>query len=176
MMRPFLLNPLIVSVAVLTGLMVGGIILLRSLFLFVMVSGWSMAPTLEPQDHVLVLHMWAARKIKKGSIVLLKNPAARHFSSPNATLIKRVVAVAGDVYTDPGTSVSLKSLDDQQSLNEGGQRRWRIPPGMVFVCGDHLAASQDSRVWGPVPLSSIEGVVIYRFKNERQGTGPEVYF
>ena len=160
---PINLKLMVVSSGVLTGLIVGGIVLLRSLFLFVTVKGLSMAPTLKPQDHVLVLRMWAARKIKKGAIVLLDASAVRH-SLSNTSFIKRVVAVAGDIYTDPGTSVPLKPIDKLSPPQE--TRRWHIPPGMVFVCGDNLAASADSRTWGPVPLSAIKGVVIHHFKKQ----------
>lgn len=194
---PFTLNPMIVSTSVLIGLIAGGIVLLRSRFLFVTVQGRSMAPTLQPQDHVLVLRMRATKKIKKGAIVLLDASAARnllqsaarrlpppavqHLAPANAPLIKRVAAAAGktsfikrvvavagetyiDTHIDPGTSVPLKSVEKPSPLNE--TICWHIPPGMVFVCGDNLAASFDSRTWGPVPLNVIQGVVIHHFKKQ----------
>lgn len=172
MTSPFTLHPMVVSAGVLAGLIAGGIVLLRSLFLFVTVQGRSMVPTLQPQDHVLVLRMRVAKKIKKGAIMLLDasvarhlpSSAARHLSSANASIIKRVVAVAGETYIDPGMSVSLKPVDRPYASQATGC--WRIPPGMVFVCGDNLAASADSRRWGPVPLGAIQGIVIHHFKKQ----------
>jgi signal peptidase I len=169
---PFTLNPMIVGAGILTGLVVGGIVLLRSLFLFVTVSGRSMVPTLQPHDHVLVLRVCVAKKIKKGAIVLLDASAAqhlppsaaRHFLSSHASFIKRVVAVTGETYIDPGTSVPLRSGDKPYPLQE--TKHWYIPSGMVFVCGDNLTASSDSRIWGPVPLNVIQGVVIHHFKKQ----------
>lgn len=173
-MLPSLQSLLIVSLSVFVGLSLGCTILFRALFLFITVNGRSMAPTLEPQDHVLVLRMWMARKIKKGDIVLLKHPAS--LSSSDAFFIKRVVAMEGDAYTEPGNGAPSLSLDGQQTRDETGRRCWHIPSGKVFVCGDHLAASHDSREWGPLPLSAIQGVLIHQFKRKAQVPVPESSF
>ena len=155
-------NVILLSVGVVIGLLVGGIVLLRSRFLFVTVRGYSMAPTLQPQDHVLVLRVQSAQKIAKGAIVLLDQSAAPSLALARGPFIKRVVAVAGETYTDSSPQFPMKSLDEPHAPNE--TRRWEIPDGMVFVCGDHLAASYDSRAWGPIPLSLIRGIVIYQFE------------
>lgn len=51
-------------------------------------------------------------------------------------------------------------LRKQQS---GGQNfgPLTIPPGEIFVLGDHREASDDSRYWGTVPLERIEGRVVF---------------
>lgn len=162
---PFTLKLMIVSAGALASLLAGGMVLLRSLFLFVTVRGQSMAPTLQPQDHVLARRVRLARKIKKGAIVLLDASAAQHLSPAPAAFIKRIVAVEGETYTDPDTSALLKSVEKPSPPR--ATRCWQIPPGMVFVCGDNLAASTDSRRWGPVPLSAIQGVVIHHFKGTK---------
>jgi len=147
------LTVLLMSAGAMTGLLVGGIILLRSRFLFVTVRGMSMAPTLHPRDHVLVWRVRAGKGITTGAIVLLDASAAHHHPAAPGPFIKRVVAVAGETYTDLGTS-GLKT------------RRWVIPAGMIFVCGDHRTASEDSRAWGPVPLGVITGVVMHHFQRQ----------
>jgi len=37
-----------------------------------------------------------------------------------------------------------------------------VPPGHVFVMGDNRENSLDSRSFGPVPVSSIEGKAVFR--------------
>lgn len=162
---------LLVSFGVLAGLNLGGIVLLRSLFLFVIVKGASMAPTLHHQDRVLVLRTRAAGTIKKEAIVLLDASAIQQQPSPGTSLIKRVVAVAGEIYPDPATGDPVQLVDESPSLKE--RKSWQIPPGMIFVCGDNLVVSCDSREWGPVPLSAVQGVVIHTFKRARYPVTPQ---
>ena len=37
-----------------------------------------------------------------------------------------------------------------------------IPPGHIWIEGDNLPLSWDSRDFGPIPLSMVDGVVRYR--------------
>lgn len=157
-----MMTMLLVSSGVLAGLIVGWIVLLRSLFLFVIVKGASMAPTLHHQDRVLVLRTRVAGTIKKETIVLLDGRSIQQRPSSGASLIKRVVAVAGEIYPDPTTGDPAQPVEELPPLKE--RKSWQIPPGMIFVCGDNLVVSRDSREWGPVPLSAVQGVVIHMFK------------
>ncbi|MBN1524385.1 MAG: signal peptidase I [Spirochaetales bacterium] len=40
---------------------------------------------------------------------------------------------------------------------------WYIPPGMFFPMGDKRDESRDARVYGPVPVSRIQGKAVFRF-------------
>jgi peroxiredoxin len=94
--------------------------------------------------------------VKKGQIVILQAPEAAHlWPSDSRSLIKRIVALGGESYT---TCVKAESCDEPVSA-ENATRTWDIPHGHIFVCGDNERESRDSRDWGPIPRSSIRGIV-----------------
>jgi signal peptidase I len=45
----------------------------------------------------------------------------------------------------------------------GDQTRWVVPEGELFVMGDHRQVSEDSRVFGPIPVSSVIGRGVVRY-------------
>ncbi len=82
----------------------------------------------------------------------------------NARFIKRVVGLPGDHVAIRGG----RALIDGRPLAEPYVRECgdgpgcdlgaiTIPRGLYFMLGDNRGESDDSRYWGPVPLSSIEG-------------------
>lgn len=38
----------------------------------------------------------------------------------------------------------------------------KVPPGHMWVTGDNLPHSTDSRVYGPIPLAMVSGKVVAR--------------
>jgi len=85
-----------------------------------------------------------------------------------ASLIKRVVARAGQrVAIDPDGALVLDGVRQEESftipcpLNSGCAlpRSVRVPAGHFFVLGDNRPYSSDSRLWGPVRGTAIEGKV-----------------
>ncbi|HEY8925844.1 MAG TPA: signal peptidase I [Polyangia bacterium] len=36
-----------------------------------------------------------------------------------------------------------------------------VPPGQVYVLGDNRDNSSDSRVWGPLPVENVKGIVLF---------------
>jgi signal peptidase I len=137
----------LLAVAVLGAGVVAG---LRAALVLVTVVGSSMAPTLEPGDRVVVLRRWL-RPASAGDIV-----AARFDPAPPGTpgreradpwIIKRVAALGG--HPVPGRPGAV------------------VAPGTVYLLGDNAAASDDSRLWGCLPVTAVVGVVIRRMPRAR---------
>jgi conjugative transfer signal peptidase TraF len=110
------------------------------------------------------------RQPARGSLVAFPPPAsvrelvtARRYLPPSVLLLKRVVAVAGDVVCIAGNRYSANGipLDVIAAADHAGRPLPRpfpfcgvVPPGVVFVAG-HGPSSLDSRYFGPVPLSTL---------------------
>jgi signal peptidase I len=137
--------------AVLGAAAVAGVLVLRRRYVVVRVAGESMAPTLRHGDRVLVRRRPGDR-VGRGQIVVLEGPPldrlrlpVRGPVPPLGTLVKRVVAVAGD----PVPS-------DVPETGDGG----RVPVGKLVVLGDNRAASVDSRAVGFFATGAVTGVVV----------------
>jgi signal peptidase I len=116
-------------------LVVGGCLVARNRLLLVTVSGDSMTPVLRRGDVVLVRR---SRRSRREDIALLRLDAT------TVPMVKRVVAVAGEpVPTDLRQTVGLPV----------------VPAGTVMVRGT-TEDSLDSRRIGPVPVTSVVGVVV----------------
>lgn len=115
----------------------------------------SMEPTLEPGELLLLEKVsYYSHPPQRGDIVVF-----RLRGDPQNHLIKRVIALPGEtleimngrVYID-GRPLSEPYLS--QATRPDLTPRV-IPPGTIFVMGDNRALSNDSRNFGPVPLSDV---------------------
>ncbi len=131
----------------------------------VRVVGSSMAPTLRDADcYLLNRCVYRFRAPQRGEVVVIRDPLDQGFD------IKRVIAGPGDLvylkdgrvyvngrelsepYLPPGTLTYGYRYYDGRCIHCG--------PGECFVLGDNRRNSTDSRVFGPVPRSSVLGLVI----------------
>jgi len=128
----------------------------------VRVDGFSMRPTLEDGEFVLVSKLnYQFGSVERGDIIVFYFPM-----DPEQELIKRVIGLPGDHISVRNGTVSVNG----QVLNEpyiaetprySGE--WDVSDDQLFVLGDNRNDSSDSHSWGLLPTENVVGkaVVIY---------------
>lgn len=148
--------------AVLATVLAAAVLLVSGLLPFqtVRVPSDSMAPTVAPGDHLL-LDKRDPGDVAAGTVVVLHDPLG------DGLIVKRVVAVAGDtigfedgVLTRNGLPVPEPYTTDVQDGVYSGPDV--VPPGAIYLLGDHRSDSVDSRTFGPVSRSAVVGRVVAR--------------
>ncbi|XP_069030743.1 mitochondrial inner membrane protease subunit 1 isoform X2 [Embiotoca jacksoni] len=109
---------------------------------FVVCCGPSMEPTIVNNDVVfserISRHLC---KIQKGDVII-----ARSSFDPNMNICKRVIGLEGDKVCTSSPSNLFKT-------------HTYVPKGHVWLEGDNLRNSTDSRSYGPIPYALIRGRV-----------------
>lgn len=127
----------------------------------------SMAPTLRGGDRFLVDKACVPGR---GDLVVFVAPP----EDQGKTFIKRVVALEGDVVRAGADGVEVNGrLAVQGRADPFGPVT--VPNGRLFVVGDNLQDSRDSRQFGTVEKAAIRGRVLYVFWSDtwsRIGTTP----
>ncbi|KAJ9056238.1 hypothetical protein DSO57_1007248 [Entomophthora muscae] len=126
------------------------------------VSGRSMQPTLNPDSNglerdVVVLNRWSniERKYKIGDVVTLKSPV-----DPNRVIIKRIVGLEGDFVAPVSRELrSVPAFFKADDVVYNPPDLIQVPPGRCWVEGDESFHSNDSNIFGPVPLGLITSKV-----------------
>lgn len=114
-------------------------------FRTVEVKGVSMLPTLKENRRVLVSHaFWLVGQVKKNDIVVLRE------ADGNGYYIKRVKGLAGD-------QIEWDYKPRDVPFKDGP---YIVPAGTLYVVGDNLEHSEDSRKFGPVPMDRLLGKVL----------------
>lgn len=139
----------------------------------------SMVPTIEPGDSV-----YSEKLSVLPSGFVPTQGQVYTFTSPedsSETLIKRVIAVQGQtvdlidgyVYVD-GVKLDEPYTHGQMSyaMNNGLgiTYPYTVPDGCFWAMGDNRGNSSDSRVFGAVPISNIDGRAAYRYWPIFRGT------
>lgn len=138
------------------------VVVIRTWFLDVVtVSSDSMAPTVCTGDVLLVARLADGNAVQDNDIVTFTSP------EDGAQTIKRVVGTAGQtvVIKDAELFVDGRKVDepyvDHASIDGVFTPTVTVPAGTVFLMGDHRETSIDSRVYGPVPTSAIDGRLLF---------------
>ncbi|MBI4829325.1 MAG: signal peptidase I [Nitrospinae bacterium] len=104
----------------------------------------------------------------------------RYPLDPNRDFVKRVVGLPCETIEMRQTTVYVNGapLTEPYTRYEDyvGYRHgfgpFTVPQGAVFMMGDNRDNSQDSRVWGPLPVENIRGkafVIHWSWKDEGWG-------
>ena len=129
-------------------------------FGFSRVVGDSMANTLYNGDIVLTSNShYKLFDIKRGDVI--------SFYTEEVVLIKRVIGLPGDlVKIEKGVIyINNEKLSDDSFISDTNYTETflRVPDGYVFVLGDNMPNSVDSRKLGFIPKDNVESKVMFRF-------------
>ena len=125
----------------------------------VRVDGFSMRPTLEDGEFVLVSKLsYKFSEFSRGDIIVFHFPL-----NPDEELVKRIIGVPGDKVSVQNSQVYVngQKLDEpyiaQAPLYSG---EWMVPEDRLFVLGDNRNNSNDSKDWGLLPEENVVGKAI----------------
>jgi len=139
------------------------VILTRAFFFSTfVVQGDSMQHTLGNGDHVLVNHfIYHLRPPERGDIVILNCPMG------DEVLVKRVIAEPGEIVEieDGVVYINGAALSEPYLSGSGDSHLEPVKVGAaeVFVMGDNRRDSSDSRDFGPIARSKIQGKFLLVF-------------
>jgi signal peptidase I len=127
------------------------------------VDSGSMEPTLCPGDQVLVDKRVEGPDLKRDDLVVLKAP------DDGTLVVKRVVGLPADrvairdalLFVD-GERVREPYVD-HKSIDALFYGPEVVPEDSVLIMGDNRASSIDSRDYGAVPFSAVQGRVMLRW-------------
>jgi len=115
-----------------------------------------------------------SREIQRGDIIIFNPPE----DEVEKDYIKRCIAVGGDDFhiKDNAVYINGKKLDEKYTKGftnyHGFTDKTRIegpvPKGTVIAMGDNREHSQDSRYFGPVPVSRIKAKAYFLYFNWEQ--------
>ncbi len=147
------------------------------------VSGASMAPTLEPNEYLVIDELtYQFEQPKRGDVIIFRYPL-----DPSIFFVKRIVGLPGETVDIQGGVVSVRTAmnpTDHQLLEpyaaskktDAERSSITLADNEYFVMGDNRDQSSDSRIWGPVQKKFIIGRAFIRlYPFDRTGILPGAY-
>jgi len=104
--------------------------------------------------------------LRRGEIIIFETPKAAAGAACNTSgkFIKRVIGLPGETVSERrgivyvgGSRLAEPYLQPARRDHNSGT--WKVPRGHYFLMGDNRRESCDSRVFGPVPFSTVIGRV-----------------
>lgn len=130
----------------------------EDIYEFKQTMGESMLPTIANAGewvHELKTYK-LGKNIEMGDCVITAKP-----TDPLNRVCKRVTGMPGDmILIDPSTSSELTNTPLEAIKHDGFNQYIEVPKGHVWVTGDNLSLSLDSRTYSVLPMALITGKVI----------------
>ena len=148
------------------------------------ISSGSMCPTIcEGERVVAAADAYKVRSPARGDLIVFD------YNHTGTIFPKRVIAVAGDVVSaGPANSLLVNGVPLKIPAPCGFQYSGGSSPGLpsfktvtlpertIFVVGDNLGSSYDSRFFGPIPLDEVKGQLKFIYwSNNRSRIGCELH-
>jgi signal peptidase I len=150
------------TAAVLIAAVLIGVVVLRTQVLdTVTVTSDSMSPTVCTGDTVLLQRLDGEAGVRVDDIVTFPHP------QDGGRVIKRVVALAGqsvaiaDALLLVDGAVVPEPYVDHSTIDGVYFGPVTVPDGAVFVLGDRRENSIDSRAYGSIPTSALDGRMLW---------------
>lgn len=125
---------------------------------FTETKGESMLPTLQANHdfvHALKRHR-LGRDLDLGDLVVALKP-----SDPDHRICKRISGMPGDlILVDPSSSSTITNTPQLCVEHDGFNKYVKVPEGHVWVTGDNLSHSLDSRSYSWLPMALIKGKIV----------------
>lgn len=124
----------------------------------------SMEPTLKEGDRFAVSsEYYKNHKVLRGDLVLF-HPS----TEPEKMFVKRVVALGGELFEIKNSKIYINHVEtmkfgdlkySEKATSLKNDYSCSIPNGSLFVLGDNIDHSYDSRDFGPIKIKDIRGKV-----------------
>lgn len=134
-----------------------------------LVRSENMAPTLQPGVVVKAPAFRGGTELSRFDIVIFRPPfeMQSHFAGRIIGLPEERIELLENGFRVNGTTFQTDRLPPVLQTNMWLEPRtfitnrvWVLKSDQVFVVGDNLQDSRDSRVWGPLPTTNIVGQVL----------------
>lgn len=149
-----LLETLLLSVVLFLGI--------NALTARVLVEGYSMRPTLDNQERLIVNRLaYRSELPERGDILVFHYPV-----DPDQDFIKRVIGLPGDDIMIDSGEVRVNGHVLVEPYIAGAPAYvgiWHVDENQIFVLGDNRNNSSDSHVWGAVPLDNVIGKAVFLY-------------
>lgn len=139
-------------------ILIGGSIVYARSFLYspFMVSGQAMSPAYNEGEYVLINKI--NKEYMRGDVVVMRYEEEKY-------MIKRIVGLPGEKISIGGGNILINDQILSENNIQGeivGNVSVQLGSDEYFMLGDKLEVSLDSRHFGPIPRSDIEGKILLR--------------